>query len=62
MTGHFFDSNELTRELAEQVSDADGCVDCGYAYAYADEGCDACAPIKALLSAAGRAHHDTNRS
>lgn len=52
----------VVTELAIRVNPGDGCIECGYAFHYEPEGCDACAPITVLLVAAGLAHNDGDRS
>lgn len=53
-TGIWLSPAMVLASMARVVGDNDGCNLCSYAFTYTLEGCDACAPITALLVAAGR--------
>lgn len=56
-SGKFLDPTDLMDdllcELQNRIGWWDGCVECGYAFTYSLEGCDACKPITDLLVAGG---------
>ena len=47
--GIYQDPNTLALRVSQLVGDHDGCVHCGYAFTYEDEGCDECAWVKVCL-------------
>lgn len=48
----YSDPREVARKMLLYTEES-ACVDCGYAYTYALEGCDACRPITELLATIG---------
>lgn len=50
----------LIKVWAEGLHVADGCVACGYLFINFDEGCDECAPVKAVIEANMRFQHEEN--
>ena len=56
--GRYRTPSKYAWQMAQAVDLDDACVECGYQFAYDQEGCDACKPITDLLAIAGQTRQE----